>query len=40
MRTGINPKGVKLRPPFPAALAAQMSELELKALWAFLKTLN
>lgn len=38
MRTGVNPRGVKLRAPFPLALTSQMSDMELKALWAFLRT--
>jgi hypothetical protein len=40
MRTGIDPKGAKLRAPFPVAMTSQMSDVELQALWAFLRTVN
>jgi cytochrome c5 len=38
MRTGVNATGATLRPPFPLGLTSQMSDVELKALWSFLKT--
>jgi cytochrome c5 len=39
LRTGVNPKGTKLRFPFPITLTSQMSDLELGAIYAFLRTI-
>lgn len=40
MRTGVNPQGATMRPPFPIALTSHMSDLELQALWEFFAKLS
>ncbi len=40
MRTGINPSGKKLAFPFPAPILAQMTDVELGAMWKYLKESN
>ena len=40
MRTGINPKGEILRPPMPIAMYQNLPESDLKAIWAYLRTLK
>lgn len=40
MRTGVNPQGKKIGMPMPIALTSKMSDLELKAMWAYMKTLH
>jgi len=39
LRTGVNPDGHRLQKPMPVKLTSQMTDLELKALWAYLKSL-
>lgn len=40
MREGVNPQGKKLGLPMPIAMTSKMSDLELKAMWAYLKTVK
>lgn len=41
IRSGVSPTtNMKLRPPMPVALLAQMNETEVKALWLYLSSLN
>lgn len=40
MRTGQNPQGKKIGAPMPLAMTAKMSDMELKAMWAYLKTVK
>lgn len=39
MKKGINPSGKKIRPPMPIEMTSQMNEIELKALWSYLRSL-
>lgn len=38
LRTGTNPQGKKLRDPMPWTSFAQMSDMELSAIWVYLRT--
>jgi mono/diheme cytochrome c family protein len=40
MREGVNPAGEKIRPPMPINISSQMSDTELKAIWAYLQTVR
>lgn len=40
MRTGITPAGQELRAPMPVAAMKQMSDLEIRSIWLYLKTLS
>lgn len=39
LRTGVRPDGRPLRPPMASAAWAEMTDVELRALWAYLRTL-
>lgn len=40
MKEGLNPQGEKIKAPMPTALTAKYSEIEVKALWAYLQTVK
>lgn len=40
LRTGVNPKGEILRPPMPIAMYQNLPASDLKAIWAYLRTLK
>jgi cytochrome c553 len=40
MRTGKKPNGLALQPPMPSEVYANLSDEDLKAIWAYLQTLK
>jgi mono/diheme cytochrome c family protein len=39
LRTGLNPSGRKLRLPMPVEMTRQMNDIELKAIWLYLRSI-